>query len=185
MEMSAGDFAKKFNEMLVDSIAEALMTNKYDPLIKKLYEKWAKFMEDDGMIDEEELRELQADRDAIYNSMGKAREFLNMLGQGDTAQDQGSKKGFATASQDSIDELNGRFSAIQMDTSIIRETLSDITESMNSLHLSAAEIKQHTDEIRNLSLMAIDYLARIAKNTNELPVMNERLGKIEKNTRRL
>ena len=185
MEMSAGEFAKKFNEMLVDSIAEALMTNKYDPLIKKLYEKWAKFMEDDGMIDEEELRELQADRDAIYGSMEKDREFLNMLGQGDTAQDQGSKKGFATASQDSIDELNGRFTAIQMDTSIIRETLSDITESMNGLHLSAAEIKQHTDEIRNLSLMAIDYLERIAKNTNELPEMNERLGKIEKNTRRL
>lgn len=185
MEMSAGEFAKKFNEMLVDSIAEALMTNKYDPLIKKLYEKWAKFMEDDGMIDEEELRELQADRDAIYGSMEKDREFLNMLGQGDTAQDQGSKKGFATASQDSIDELNGRFTAIQMDTSIIRETLSDITESMNSLHLSAAEIKQHTDEIRNLSLMAIDYLERIAKNTNELPEMNVRLGKIEKNTRRL
>lgn len=185
MEMSAGEFAKKFNEMLVDSIAEALMTNKYDPLIKKLYEKWAKFMEDDGMIDEEELRELQADRDAIYGSMDKDREFLNMLGQGDTAQDQGSKKGFATASQDSIDELNGRFTAIQIDTSIIRETLSDITESMNSLHLSAAEIKQHTDEIRNLSLMAIDYLERIAKNTNELPEMNERLGKIEKNTRRL
>lgn len=185
MEMSAGEFAKKFNEMLVDSIAEALMTNKYDPLIKKLYEKWAKFMEDDGMIDEEELRELQADRDAIYGSMEKDREFLNMLGQGDTAQDQGSKKGFATASQDSIDELNGRFTAIQMDTSIIREMLSDITESMNSLHLSAAEIKQHTDEIRNLSLMAIDYLERIAKNTNELPEMNERLGKIEKNTRRI
>lgn len=185
MEMSAGEFAKKFNEMLVDSIAEALMTNKYDPLIKKLYEKWAKFMEDDGMIDEEELRELQADRDAIYGSMDKDREFLNMLGQGDAAQDQGSKKGFASASQDSIDELNGRFTAIQMDTSIIRETLSDITESMNSLHLSAAEIKQHTDEIRNLSLMAIDYLERIAKNTNELPEMNERLGKIEKNTRRI
>lgn len=185
MEMSAGEFAKKFNEMLVDSIAEALMTNKYDPLIKKLYEKWAKFMEDDGMIDEEELRELQADRDAIYGSMDKDREFLNMLGQGDTTQSQGSKKGFATASQDSIDELNGRFTAIQMDTSIIRETLSDITESMNGLHLSAAEIKQHTDEIRNLSLMAIDYLERIAKNTNELPEMNERLGKIEKNTRRL
>lgn len=186
MEMSAGEFAKKFNEMLVDSIAEALMTNKYDPLIKKLYDKWAKFMEDDGMIDEEELRELQADRDAIYGSMDKDREFLNMLSSGDATQRQSATKGgFATASQDSIDELNGRFSAIQMDTSIIRETLSDITESMSSIHLSATEIRQHTDEIRNLSLMAIDYLERISKNTDELPEINERLGKIEKNTRSL
>lgn len=185
MEMSAGDFAQKFNDILVDSIAEALMTNKYDPLIKKLYEKWAKFMEDDGMIDDAELRELQADRDAIYASMSKDREFLNTLDKGDATQSQGSKRGFASASQDSIDELNGRFTAIQMDTSNIRVTLTDITESMNSLTLSASEIKQHTQEIRNLSLMAIDYLESIARNTNELPQMNERLGKIEKNTRRI
>lgn len=185
MEMSASDFAEKFNELLTDSVAEALMSNNYDPLIKKLYEKWADFMVDDGMIDEDELRELQADRDAIYDKMQQDREFISMLSTGDTTQGQGSKSGFATASQDSIDELNGRFTAIQMDTSIIRETLSGITESMSGMNLSAAEIKQHTDEIRNLSLMAIDYLERITKNTNELPEMNERLGKIEKNTRRL
>lgn len=183
MEMSASDFAEKFNEMLVDSIAEALMTNQYDPLIKTLYKKWAKFMENDGIINDEEMRELQADRDAIYKSMEKDREFLNLIGKGDVSQKQGTKKGFATASQDSIDELNGRFAAIKMDTSYIRETLSLISGSMNEIHLSAEEIKQHVDELRSLSLLAISYLQGIEKNTKELPIMNERLEKIERNTR--
>ncbi|MDE6080119.1 MAG: tape measure protein [Duncaniella sp.] len=185
MEISASDLAKKFNDLLVDSIAEALMTNKYDPLIKDLYDKWADFMEGDGMIDDDELRQLQADRDAIFDSMTQDREFLKMINTGDTTQSQGLNKGFATASQDSIDELNGRFAALQIDTSIIRETLTGISDNMGDLHLTSVEIKQLNEEIRNLSLMAIDYLERIVSNTNELPEMNERLGKIEKNTRNL
>lgn len=185
MEMSAADFTENFNKMLIDSIAEALMTNKYDPMIKKLYEKWAKYMENDGELSDEEIADLQKDKNAIYDAMKSDREFLNKLSTGESSQQGGTKKGFATASQDSIDELNGRFTAIQMDTSIIRETLSDIQLSMSSLHLSASVIKQNTDEIRNISLLAIDHLEAISKNTHELYEMNQRLGKIEKNTRNI
>lgn len=185
MEMSAADFTENFNKMLIDSIAEALMTNKYDPMIKKLYEKWAKYMENDGKLSDEEIADLQKDKNAIYDAMKSDKEFLNKLSTGESSQQGGTKQGFATASQDSIDELNGRFTAIQMDTSSIRETLSDIQLSMSSLHLSASIIKQNTDEIRNISLLAIDHLEAISKNTHELYEMNQRLGKIEKNTRKI
>lgn len=185
MEISAADFTENFNKMLIDSIAEALMTNKYDPMIKKLYEKWAKYMENDGKLSDEEIADLQKDKNAIYDAMKSDKEFLNKLSTGESSQQGGTKQGFATASQDSIDELNGRFTAIQMDTSCIRETLSDIQLSMSSLHLSASIIKQNTDEIRNISLLAIDHLEAISKNTHELYEMNQRLGKIEKNTRKI
>lgn len=185
MEMSAADFTENFNKMLIDSIAEALMTNKYDPMIKKLYEKWAKYMENDGKLDKDEIKELQKDKADIYSAMQGDRDFLKMLDTGESSQQGGTKQGFATASQDSIDELNGRFTAIQMNTSSIRETLSDIQLSMSSLHLSANAIKQNTDEIRNISLLAIDHLETISKNTHELYEMNQRLGKIEKNTRNI
>lgn len=185
MEMSAADFTENFNKMLIDSIAEALMTNKYDPMIKKLYGKWAKYMENDGKLSDEEIADLQKDKNAIYDAMKSDKEFLNKLSTGESSQQGDTKQGFATASQDSIDELNGRFTAIQMDTSSIRETLSDIQLSMSSLHLSASIIKQNTDEIRNISLLAIDHLEAISKNTHELYEMNQRLGKIEKNTRNI
>lgn len=185
MEMSAADFTENFNKMLIDSIAEALMTNKYDPMIKKLYEKWAKYMENDGQLDDDEIADLQKDRDAIYAAMKNDRDFLKSLDTGESSQQGGTKQGFATASQDSIDELNGRFTAVQMDTSVIRETLSTIQTNMGTLTLSATAIRQQTEEIRNISLLAIDHLENIAKNTHELYEMNERLGKIEKNTRKI
>lgn len=185
MEMSAADFTENFNKMLIDSIAEALMTNKYDPMIKKLYEKWAKYMENDGQLDDDEIADLQKDKDAIYAAMKNDRDFLKSLDTGESSQQGGTKQGFATASQDSIDELNGRFTAVQMDTSVIRETLSTIQVNMGTLTLSASAIRQQTEEIRNISLLAIDHLENIAKNTHELYEMNERLGKIEKNTRKI
>ena len=184
MEMSAEDFANNFNNLLVDAIAEALMTDKYDPMIKDLYEKWAQFMED-GELTDEELEELQRDRDNIYNSMDKDRQFIETFSGGESSSQDSTKKGFATASQDSVDELNGRFTAVQMDTSAIRELMLQYGVDMTSLRLSASEIRQHTDEIRNLSLTAIDHLETISKNTHELFEINERLGKIEKNTRNL
>ena len=185
MEKSAADFTDNFNKMLVDSIAEALMTNKYDPMIKKLYEKWAKYMENDGMLDEEEIKELKKDKDAIYSAMQDDRDFLKSLSDNEGSQQSSPKQGFATASQDSIDELNGRFTALQIDTGIIRETIGNIQIGVCDLSTSASAIKQHTDEIRNISLMAIDHLETISKNTHELFEINKRLGKIEKNTQNL
>lgn len=85
-------------------------------------------------------------------------------------------------SQESADELNGRFTAVQMDTSAIRELM--LAYSMRMI-ASINSIKYNTDEIRNLSLSAIGHLETISRNTFELYEMNERLGKIERNTRRL
>ena len=182
MEVSASDFAKTFNSLLVDSIAEALMTEKYDPMIKALYEKWATFMED-GKLTDEELAELQQDRDNIYNSMENDRQFLSDIAGDESSLQESTKKGFATASQDS--ELNGRFTAIQLDTSAIRELMQSYGVDMTALRLSATVIREHTAEIRNLSLTAIDHLETISKNTHELYEINERLGKIENNTRNI
>lgn len=184
MEMSASDFSENFNEMLVDSIAEALMTNKYDPMIQNLYKKWATYMENDGTLDDAEIAQIIKDKNDIYAAMQSDREFLGKLSNSASSQSS-SKQGFATASQDSIDELNGRFTAIQMDTNSIRVNLSTMQADMGALSSSASVIKQNTDEMRNISLMAIDHLEAISKNTHELYEMNERLGKIEKNTRNI
>lgn len=184
MSMSASDFAKSFNEKLTDSLAEALMSDKYDPLIKALYEKWATFMED-GELTDAELEELQRDRDSIYDSMENDRQRLNDISGGDSSSQDSSKKGFATASQESIDELTGRATGIQMGVEAIRVTNELMAVDVKTSRMELATIRQHTDEIKGLSLSAINHLADISRNTHQLYEMNERLEKIEKNTRQL
>lgn len=107
-------------------------------------------------------------------------------------QDGGTRGGFTAMSQDSADELNGRFTAIQMDSAAMRADVAasrNALENINTMLLPAgvniAQTKQYVDEIRGMSLIAIDHLETISKNTHELFQMNERLGKIEKYTSRL
>ena len=186
MEYSAEDAANNISEYFT----RAMLSNKIGELMSDRLEKWwtdfGKAMED-GTLDKEE-------RDELHNSyMGYVEEAQKIrddvfaaTGYSNNSSSQDStKKGFATASQDGVEELNGRFTAVQMDTSAIRELMLQYGVDMTSLRLSASDIRQHTDEIRNLSLTAIDHLETISKNTHELFEINERLGKIEKNTRNL
>lgn len=103
----------------------------------------------------------------------------------DTYSQEGSSRGFESMSQDTASELNGRFTTmvemqakqlnksaeISIDTSAIRQTM----------QLTATNV----EEIRNMSLLSIGHLERIAKNTNELYGINNRLAKIEEYTSRL
>lgn len=190
MDMDAS--AKDFSDDLTEYFTRAMVSNKVGELFSEKLEEWyGKFgeaMREDGLSDDERnslreeymqyVEEAMKLRDEITSATG-----YDSIVSGTTQES--TKKGFATASQDSIDELNGRFTAIQLDTSAMRELVTTCNANISSLRMSADTIRQHTDEIRNLSLLAIDHLEAISRNTNQLYEMNERLGKIEKNTRSL
>ena len=104
---------------------------------------------------------------------------------GESADQDSTKQGFGTMSQDSADELNGRFTAMQIDTSNIKSLCDSILINTQFIVNAVVAMRQNSDEIKNLALVALDYLEAISRNTYELYEMNERLGKIEQNTRNL
>lgn len=150
MEMDAETFSDNFNKMLSDSIAEALMTEKYDPLIKQLYEKWGEYMEDDGKLSEAEIADLRRRRDEIYAQMEQDRKNISQLtgytGDTDTLRE-ASSKGIATASQDSVDELNGRATAIQSHTFSINENTKLLLSTTQAILKSVTGIESNTDSL--------------------------------------
>lgn len=101
-----------------------------------------------------------------------------------TSQDS-SRGGFTTMSQDSADELNGRFTALQMAGEQIKLTTADINEQLKAIAARNAVTASIVDEIRGLTLLAVDHLDSIRKHTANLKEMNERLAKIEKYTSRI
>lgn len=206
MTMSARQFSQNFNELIVDNITEALMTQKYDPLIKKLYEDWAKAMENDGRISEGEMQQLEHQRQVIYDMMQNDRQYIDELTKrfGDYSEDTASSRGFASMSQDSADELNGRFGAVQVAIEQIRSTeeivraaeesqiaaqerMAAATEGIQAeLSLMSANGQQSSQdiaEIRGLSLAALNHLSGIERNTQELFNISSKLSDIERNLR--
>lgn len=206
MTMSARQFSQNFNELIVENITEALMTQKYDPLIKKLYEDWAKAMENDGRISEGEMQQLEHKKQVIYDMMQNDRQYIDELSErfGDYSEDTASSRGFASMSQDSSDELNGRFGAVQVAIEQIRSTedmvraaeecqiaaqerMAAATEGIQAeLSLMSANGQQSSQdiaEIRGLSLAALNHLSGIERNTQELFNISSKLSDIERNLR--
>lgn len=206
MTISARQFSQDFNDLIVDNITEALMTQKYDPLIKKLYEDWAKAMESDGSISEGEMQQLEYKRQAIYDMMQNDRQYIDELAGrfGDYSEDTASSRGFASMSQDSADELNGRFGAMQMAIEQIRSTeemvraaeecqiaaqerMAAATEGIQAelslLSANGQQSSQDIAEIRGLSLAALNHLSGIERNTQELFNISSKLSDIERNLR--
>lgn len=111
----------------------------------------------------------------IENKFGWANNLLKSK-----SSTEGTSGGFATMSQDSADELNGRFTALQMSANSIDVAIRQVNELSRAKLEHVVTMRGHTEEMVNLSLEAVDYLGRIEKNTAQLYEVNTRLEAIER-----
>lgn len=163
-----GKDAKEFSEDMEDNFQNAIIRtfvySKYQAKLKAFYERWADAMK--GDLNAGELETLRTEYMNIVNdAINERNQIADALGFKKSATEQNSTSGgFQTMSQDTANELNGRFTAIQMDVSSVRQMMA---------------------ELQGISLNNMGYLEDIAKNTFQLYEINDRLGKIEQNTARL
>lgn len=178
---AAKDYVKT---ILRQMVLEAMKTDLTEP-IRKLRAMMSKALEDD-VITEAEQAELEAFAQQLAEETERKYKWADRI-MNDGASDSGSGTvgTFATASQDSITELSGRAAAIHTSGEMRRELLLNIGIDVAALKAQVAASAENTAEMRELQLIAVGHLETIARNTNELYEMNERLEKIERNTRGL
>lgn len=199
MESDAEDFADSFEKIMQNAIIESLMTKKYDKRIQDWYTDFSNAMKNDGKIDEDEQRYLKkkwddivneglAERDALKESMGW--ETSGSSSQSSTS------GGFQTMSEDSADELNGRFTALQMSGEEIKSQNVIQTESLNLLTAKSDAILSVNTEVRNIAddtrdLIANSYLelVQISENTGNsakyLKDIKADMAEVKRNTSKL
>ena len=156
--------------------------------IAALYEEYAK-----GAINETELMKKVAEKTnglvnnyeenipILENIMEQVKGYLQSAGidlkQNGSSSQESTKKGFATASQDSIDELNGRFTALQISGEEIKNQNAFQTQSLNLLTMKTDDILRVNTEVRNI---ADDTRDLIANSYLELVQISENTGAIIK-----
>ena len=155
-----------------------------DELMKKVSERMS------GLIGDYEtqipvLQEMMNQMNGYLESVG-----LNM--KDSSYSQEASSKGFQAMSQDVGEELNGRFTALQIAGEEIKaqnivqsEFMKVISADTSTIKMQIAMNLRQVSEMVDIQREANDHLSQISKNTNQLYEMNERLGKIEKNTRGL
>lgn len=176
MDSSTRDFADNFTSYLKNAVIQTKLGEKYKDMLEKWYDEFAKSNED-GNISAGEVNKLQESyMQIVEKARNEAKNLQDIYGWSKSGSSSGSQTtSFTAMSADKGDELNGRFAAIQISNQSILENL--------KTHFAQAETS--TAEILEIQRTSASHLATIAKNTNELYQMNERLNQIERNTRRL
>lgn len=162
------DFANNFEKYLQKAIFQSLIANEYKDKIKELYDAWANYGKDGLSSDEaREIRDMQAQ---LTDSLLAEREQL-MKDFGwslSTEQQSASSKGFQAMSQDTGEELNGRFTALQISNEEIKNTMLSMLAIANTISISVNNNGIILAEIRNLVITSNDYLDNIAVYTKKI-----------------
>lgn len=188
---SAGnDRAKSSKDLVKDMIKQMIMESlkaaSSEPM-ERLRKKLADFYKD-GIISAWEREQIEKDAAAITKDLdsqfGWADEYLRGDEEG-TSQADSSKGGFETMSQETGEELNGRFTALQISNEEIKNSMITVLGNLSSLCTTASDGNILLSEMRNLAVMSNGHLEDIAKHTKVLLGFGEKLDRIEQNTGRL
>ena len=198
MKDNAEAFTKDFEEMMQNALLEIMMTNIYDKQLQEWYDNFAKRVESDGKLTDAEIDASRKEYMAIVDrAKAEWEKYQEMIGDtGNTSSQEASKKGLATASQDSIDELNGRFTALQIAGEEIKNQSVTQSQSLNILTMKADTLISINTETRNIAddtrdLIASSYLelVQISENTGAIikPIqqMQKDISEVKNNTKGL
>lgn len=173
------DFADNFEQHLQKAIFQSLLANKYKEQIQRLYDSWAEYGKDGITSDEAQaLRNMQQN---LTNSLLAERDKLMQdFGWQSDSTREASQKGIATASQDSVDENNGRLAVMQGHTYSINENVNRMANGIDSLLDYASsglslttDIERTAKAIESQSRDALNHLANIDNYTSNLVEIRE------------
>lgn len=197
MESSAEDVSDDMADYLRKSLIKSFAVENYKGQMKEWYEKWADAMKD-GEITSEEQKSLDDLKNSIITGATESAKLINDQFEyltNDTSQSS-SRGSFQTMDQDTGEELNGRFTALQMAGEEIKTQNTLQSESLNILTVKAdailsvnTETRNIADEIRTIQVNSYLELQEIRQNTGDtvkqLKAMDEKLKNIENNTKNM
>ena len=181
MDKDAKSFSEDFSEYMQRALLNFSMGELFDDELREWYNGIAKLMkENGGKLTKEQLEDARKEYDKMVqdamNERDKIAEITGYTGSSSSSQE-ASKKGFATASQNSIDELTGRFTALQIAGEEIKNQNVVQSQSFNILTMKADTLLSINTEMRNI---ADDTRNLIANSYLELVQISENTGAIVK-----
>lgn len=182
------DFGEDFEEIMRNALLQSFAIDQLRGKAQEFYKKYTLLADsnENGKLDltAEEISDLRKDwNDIIRAATEEANNIDTIVGGSSYSSQEASKKGFATASQDSIDELNGRFTALQIAGEEIKnqnqlQTMSilELRADMLPIIANTTGIKDIASETRDLLRLSYEELTGIHDDTTS---MNKSLKNIE------
>ena len=165
-----GDATKKVMKNVIKDMMQAAILQpiikEQSELVKKAYETG-----DDNAILQAVIQateKVEVAQERMTGFIAKANEELKKKGRdltaGSTASREASQKGIATASQDSVDELNGRMTAVQGHTFDIAENTRMLLATTNEILKGVVGIERNTGNVHT-RLSVVEQHLKSVKDT--------------------
>lgn len=161
---AAEEFGKTADEILENMIQQIAYNAVFSEMFDKAQEDMEAIMGDQGLTDEERIRLLtERVRKVQEDALAKQNDYNAILGVGrdsglfgNDSEREGLSKGIANASQDSVDELNGRATAIQGYTYNIQENTAALVRHSASMLEHLSGIRDNTARLESIERIARD-----------------------------
>lgn len=196
MDADSADFADNFEDYMRNAILNSILKESYMGRLEEWRKKFYAAM-DDG-VTEQEYNALKEEGQQIADEMKAQRDAMaDMFGwESESTSQSSTSKGFQAMSQDTGEELNGRFTALQIAGEEIKTQNIAQTQSLNLLTARADAILSMNTETRNIAddtrdLIAQSYLelVQISENTGNsakyLKDIKADIAEVKKNTSKL
>ena len=167
MTKSAQDFSDDFAEMMQKALLSYSMDDLIEGDLKTLYDDWAKAIDDkNGKLLDTDIEAFNKRYDDIVQEGLKRRdEWAKVTGYtGSSSSSQtATSGGWASMGQDTADELNGRFTALQIAGETIAQNMTTTISQMESIVTLGISTNGAVLEIRNMMIMTNSYLEDVVK----------------------
>ena len=172
MKKDGSDFASEMADDFAEKMQKSLLSFSMEDLIngdlKKLYDDWAKAMKDkNGKLTKEDVDAFYKRYDDIVQEGLKRRdEWAKVTGYtGSSSSSQTATSGgwASMVGQDTADELNGRFTALQIAGETIAQNMTTTISQMESIVTLGISTNGAVLEIRNMMIMTNSYLEDVVK----------------------
>lgn len=182
-EDAAEAWGDKVNDIVADVIKRMLIQKAFEEPLGKVFdkykEKWFKdgqFAGLDAVISsmEDFAADLNATKDNFEAVFNQLPDSLKELFQSE-AEREASQEGIATASQESVDELNGRMTAVQGHTYSINENTKMIVAHSAAILESVLNIETHTESISRRMERVEDSLSGVLNTVNDMVIKGIRV----------
>lgn len=162
MDKDAEDFSDDFSKYLIKSVLNAKIGDLLDKDLKEFYDEWSKLAKDG--LSETEVDYLTNKWNGIVDKGIKFRdEAAKITGYTGTSSQEATSGGWQSMGQETADELNGRFTALQIAGESISASMITAVVHMETIISTGISTNGAVTEIRNMMIMTNSYLEDMVK----------------------
>ena len=164
MDYSAKDFANDVNKMFANALVTQMVNKKYKDKLQKVLDDMAEAIGSDN--EQQRLEQIKKDYAAMSAAAKEeADKIMEITGYGESSQQNGDSGGFEAMSQDTAEELSGRFTMLQVTAQNQYQRITEISGSLSGMLSIVRDTYNIHNDARTILAESLLELRTISENT--------------------